>query len=124
MDREGDFFELFDAWREGGRDELIVRAKHDRIQESGLSLSEHVGRTDVNALLSVEIPRKSARRKKGKNKAQAPRSKRSATLEIRYCPVSIRPPRFGLSSKKSPVDVYIVHLKEQDNPTDGSNAIE
>jgi len=30
MDREADFFELFDEQRQGGRVDLLVRAKHDR----------------------------------------------------------------------------------------------
>jgi len=124
MDREGDFFELFAAWRDGARDDLIIRAKNDRRTKSTVSLFQCVCETEVQASLTVDIPRKSARRKKGKNKAQPRRQKRRATLQVRYCPVSIMPPKHGLSSKKAPVDAFIVHVKEQVPPADGSKAVE
>jgi len=124
MDREGDFFELFDAWREGGRDELIVRAKHDRRTNSTESLFQRVCQSEVKASLTVDIPRKSARAKKGKNKAQPRRQKRRAILQVRHCSVPILPPKHGLSSKKNPVDAHIVHFKETMPPPDGSKPVE
>jgi len=124
MDREGDFFELFAAWRDDGRDELVIRAKNDRRTNSDTSLFRSVLATETKASLTVDIPRKSARRKKGRNKAQPRRQKRRATLQVRYCPVAILPPKHGLSSKKSPVDAFIVHVKEEVPPADGSKAVE
>jgi len=124
MDREGDFFELFAAWRDGGRDELVVRAKNDRRTNSATSLFRTVLAAEVKASLTVDIPRKSARRKKGRNNAQPRRQKRRATLQLRYCPVSILPPKHGLSSKPPPVDAFIVHVKEQAPPAEGSKAVE
>ncbi|MFP4107390.1 MAG: IS4 family transposase [Phycisphaerae bacterium] len=124
MDREGDFFELFSAWAADGRDELIVRAKHNRRTDSGTALFELVRNTELKFLLPVDIPRKSRRPKNGRTKAQPARKKRRATLEVRYCRTSLLPPEYGLSSKKAPVEVSIIHLRERDKPADGSKPIE
>ena len=124
MDREGDFFELFDAWRDGRRDDLIVRAKHDRRTTGGTSLFKTVSGTEVKACLEVDIPRKSARRKNGRSAPQPPRLKRRAKLSIRYCRTSILPPEWGVSSGKEPVEAWLVHIKEESAPTDGSKAVE
>ena len=79
---------------------------------------------EVKASLTVDIPRKSGRPKKGRNPEQSPRQKRRVKLQLRYCPVSILPPTSGLNRAKRPIDAYLVHGKEAEPPADGSKAVE
>jgi hypothetical protein len=124
MDREADFFELFDAWREGGRDALLVRARHNRRTDSGVPLFDLVAHSPVRAELIVHIPRKSPRRKKGSTAAQPARAKRRAVLSVRYSKTCLQPPEEGPNRDKAPVPVCIVHVQEERPPADGSKAIE
>ncbi len=139
MDREADFFDLFDHWKSApGKDELIVRARHNRKmprdpagtpgqdggeqQEEGIF--EAVRRQAPGGSVEVEIPRKSARPAKGKTKAQPKRAKRRAVLSLRWMKVSIAPPRQGLNSKRPPVEAWLLHASEEATPADGSKPIE
>ena len=124
MDREADFFELFSAWRHRGRDHLIVRAKHDRSIGNGLSLFQGIRETEPVGEIAVEVRRRSGRRKQGRRAAQSPRAARTAPVEIRTMPVLIRPPKHGLSSKKEPVQCWLLHAWEREVPEDGSEPIE
>jgi hypothetical protein len=139
MDREADFFDLFDHWKTApGKDELIVRAKHNRKvvrdpestpeqdgeEQKDEGIFEAVRRQSPGGSVSVEIPRKSARPKKGKNKAQPKRAKRSAVLSLRWMKVHIAPPKHGLNSKRSPVEAWLLHASEETPPADGSKPIE
>lgn len=115
MDREGDFFNLFDQWRETNRDDLLVRAKHNRpLSEKGSSpgMFETVSGLEVMGEVEVTVPRKSARGKKGRKAAREAQPKRNARLELRWMQTHIRPPRKSLSSKKEPVPVWILHARE------------
>jgi hypothetical protein len=115
MDREGDFFDLFDQWRETGQDDLLVRAKNNRpLSEKDASpkMFDTVSELEAMGEVEVSIPRKSARGKKGHKAAREFQPKRSARLELRWMPTHIRPPRDGLSSKKPPVPVWILHARE------------
>ncbi|HID23057.1 MAG TPA: DUF4338 domain-containing protein, partial [Planctomycetaceae bacterium] len=69
MDREGDFFELFDAWRCDPRGHVLVRAKHDRRIDGDATLFESVKRSPIQARLVVPLCRRSARPKKGRRAA-------------------------------------------------------
>jgi hypothetical protein len=130
MDREGDFFELFDAWRTRGKGELIVRAKHDRRSTPRArphektpqpSLFEQVRTLERMGELPVTIPRKS-NRKKGKKTVKG-RNKRAATMELRWKEVPLYPAAHGVSQHKEPVAVWLVHAKEKSVP-EGENGIE
>ena len=115
MDREGDFFDLFDQWRETHQDDLIVRAKHNRpLSEKGSSagMFETVSGLGVMGEVEVTVPRKSARGKKGNQAPREAQPKRNTRLELRWMPTRIRPPRKALSSKKEPVPVWILHARE------------
>ena len=70
MDREADFFELFDEPRQSGRVELLVRAKHDRATREALNLFELVRQSPVRRQLRINVPRQSARPKKREQKAR------------------------------------------------------
>jgi len=145
MDREADFFELFDHWKSApGGDELLIRAKHNRKVKRGKRLRgakargseqgkdeelregifEAVARQPLGGTLEVDIPRKSARAKKGKNKARPKRAKRQAVLSLRWMKVPIRPERYGLNSKRPPVEVWLLHACEETPPADGSKPLE
>lgn len=124
MDREADFFELFDGWREDGRDHLIIRAKHNRQTATGIRLFDAVAQTPVQARLIVDIPRKSPRQKKGKTAAQPARDKRRAELLVRYTATEVRPSSRSLSRNHPPVPAWLVHLQEATPPADGSKTIE
>jgi len=145
MDREADFFELFDHWKNHpGEDELVIRAKHNRKvkrgkrrrgakarnseegqdQELQEGIFEAVARQPLGGTVEVDIPRKSARSKKGRQAARPKRAKRRAVLSLRWMKVSIRPSRHGLSSKRPPVEVWLLHAWEETPPEDGSKPLE
>lgn len=137
MDREADFFELFDRWRATpGEDALVIRARHDRKLAGGAAPEEQSGQRQVRTIfeagasqapggsVEVDIPRKSPRRKKGKKAAQPKRAQRRAELTLRWLKVQIAPPQRGLSSKKEPVELWLLHAREETPPADGSKPIE
>lgn len=125
MDREGDFFELFHAWREQGRGELLVRASHNRAQarqvptgeEKPLKLFDAVAAEPVQALIEVEIPRKSSRKK------VAPRRRRQASIELRWKAAKTYPPSHGLSRHLAPVDLWILEAREVSAPGETAKPI-
>jgi len=124
MDREADFFELFHRWSVSRRDNLIVRAKHNRQGPEGIKIFDAVARLDPMATLEVDVPRKSARPKKGCRAAQPPRPKRRATLTLRWIKTQISPPAYGLSHPLAPVPVWLLHAREQNPPGDGAKPLE
>jgi hypothetical protein len=139
MDREADFFDLFDCWRNTpGRDELLIRAKHNRKlprgrqDEAGQAgpaqqdqgIFEAVAKQPLAGSVEVDIPRKSARGKKAKRAARPKRAKRRAQLSLRWMKVPIRPSARGLSSKRPPVEVWLLHAREDSPPEDGSKPLE
>jgi len=122
-DREGDFFELFDEQRRNPRVESLIRASHDRRLAPGRKLFSEVRALPVQNVISLHVPRKSARPKKSKQKASPARKERNTELEIRYMPFQINPPERGLLAGLDPVDLWIVHALEK-NPPEGNKAIE
>lgn len=124
MDREADFFDLFRAWSEDGRDQMIVRAKHDRATEFGTPLFQLARESELLGEITVDVRRMSARRKAGKRAARPQRMARQAKIEVRSTPISIRPPKWGVNSGKKPVRAWLVHARERDKPKDGGERIE
>ena len=124
MDREADFFELFQHWSGARRDDLIVRAKHNRQGPAGTKIFDAVARVAPLATLEVDIPRKSARPQKGRQAAQPPRPKRRATLTLRWIKTHIQPPEWGLSHALAPVPVWLLQAREDHPPGDGSKPLE
>jgi hypothetical protein len=124
MDREADFFELFHHWSATCRDDLIVRAKHNRLGPDGIRLFDAVRSAAPMATLEVEIPRKSARAKKGRQAAQPPRPKRRATLTLRWIRTQVHPPECGLSRTLSPVPVWLLHAREENPPGENAQPLE
>lgn len=81
FDREGDIAEVFAQISQTKNAGVVVRAAHNRCLEGENDhLWSYVTSTDVQFVKEVEL----AETKK--------RNARTATLEVRYCPVSISPP--------------------------------
>lgn len=122
LDREADFFELFDAWRQGPRrTHLLVRAHHNRRTTEGVGLFEGVKAAEPRLRLQLHIGRQSARPKKSKQKARTKRIERTAEMALRYKRVELRPPESH--QDKEPIPLWIVHMVEE-NPAVGVKPIE
>ncbi|GAX45631.1 hypothetical protein NIES4075_70060 [Tolypothrix sp. NIES-4075] len=103
FDREGDIAEVFSRVRKTKNTGVVVRAAHNRCLESENShLWEYVTSQPVQFVTTVEL----SETKK--------RSARTATLEVRFCPVSISPPK-RLKLEGS-FNVYAVYAREIDVP--------
>ncbi|MDP6175274.1 MAG: IS4 family transposase, partial [Rhodospirillales bacterium] len=124
MDREGDFFDFFDQWRQDRRVDVLVRAKHDRHTTEGTRLFEAVKSQRPQARLKVAVARRSARRKKGRRAQRPARPARPAEVAVRYRHVEIRPPRCGLNRHKDPMGLWIIHVVEENPPAGAQNPIE
>jgi len=114
-DREADFFALFDEQRQHGQVELLVRAQHDRhlpVQPGKLFAA--IRQAPVQSRVQVHVPRQSARPKKSKQKARPKRPGRTADLQVRYQPFSLKPTQGHAG--KAPLDLYLVHALEEDPP--------
>ena len=116
MDREADFFELFDEQRQSGRVDLLVRAKHDRAAVGDAHLFDSVKASPVQARMRIAVPRQSARPKKSKQKARAGHPKRAAEVALRYREVELRPP--ARHRTKPPIKLWVVHVGELGSPPD------
>lgn len=122
MDREADFFELFNEHRKNPCVDLLVRAKHNRWTTGDAKLFDAVKQSPERGRLSILVERKSARPKKSKQKASPKRSGRMAEVSLQYIPVELCPPA-GDEQNKAPISVWIVHIVE-DNPPEGEKGIE
>ncbi len=116
MDREADFFELFDEQRTSNCVDLLVRAKHDRGTNGDLNLFESVRQTPVQGQLHIHVPRQSARAKKSKQKARPKQAERKADVALRYQKITLRPP--SDHKGKKPITLWIVHVMETSPPAD------
>lgn len=124
-DREGDFFEDFHAWDSGsGGIELLIRAMHNRPVDGSTKMFEAVKQTPVQGRMRIHIQRRSRRPKKGRRAPRASRSRRDADVVVRYMPTTIYPPQHGLSSKKPPVNVFIIHVHEPDPPQNAEDPVD
>jgi hypothetical protein len=117
MDREADFFELFDEQRQTGKVDVIVRAKHDRIlDEQGLHLFDALRNAPVQAEMELLVPRQSSRPKKSKQQAKPGHVQRKAKVALRYVEIELRP---GVHRKdKAPIKLTMVHVQETSEPKD------
>ncbi len=115
MDREADFFELFDEQQQHCSGvELLVRAKHDRVTTGEKKLFETLRCSAVKSQIEISVPRQSARAKKSKQKARKKRPARIAKVSLRYRKVEIDPGRDH--KDKEPITLWVVHIREQKPP--------
>jgi hypothetical protein len=121
MDREADFFELFDEHRKRSGVDLLVRARHNRCTTAECKLFDALKESPVSDTFFIHVDRQSARPKKSKQKARPKRAGRKAQVSLRCQPVEIRPP--ADQKDKAPIALWAVHVIE-DNPAEGVEAIE
>ncbi len=119
MDREADFFELFDEQRRRNKVDLLVRAKHDRLINTPLSaeqrtLFDQVRSGPAKGRLAIAVPRQSSRPKKSKSQARAGHPKRMAQVQLRYCEVVLPPPKHHAG--KTALRLWVVHVRETRPP--------
>ena len=110
-DRESDIYELFlcaqQHREQGGRVELLVRAKHQRqIEQSEAFLWDHVCEQARAAKLVVAVPRQPGQRA------------RKATLSIRFCAVRLCAPMDRQKYQKlcTPLSLWAVEAREENPP--------
>jgi hypothetical protein len=118
MDREADFYELFDEQRRSRRVDLLVRAKHDRATSDELHLFESVRQSPVQSQLRINVPRQSSRAKKSKQKARAGHAQRKAQVDLRYREIEFRPP--SSQPGKEAIKLRVVHVLETSPPVDAT----
>ena len=117
MDREGDFFEMFDDQRcNSSSVDLLVRAKHDRSTTGEYKLFETARQSPIQTQIKIKIPRQSARSKKSKQKARAKRPMRIAQVSVRFTHVELKPPPYN--KDKDTIAIGIVHVSEDNPPAD------
>ena len=116
VDREADFFELFDEQRKTDKVELLVRAKHDRTMFDDCHLFDAVRQSLVQSSLQIVVPRQSARPKKSKQKARTASEQRTADVQLRFVPIVLRPP--SDQKEKEPITLWVVHVLEPSPPPD------
>ncbi len=116
MDREADFFELFDERRRNPCVELLVRARYNRCTTGDLKLFDAVRESEVRGQFRIHVKRQSARSKKSKQNARAKRDERMAEVSVRYLPIELSPP--VQHKDKAPIPMQIIHVVEDNPPPD------
>ena len=120
MDREADFFELFDTQRRLGRVDVLVRAKHDRRLGEGLpKLFAALRNAPADGHVEIDIARVSERPKTSGKPARPARSARVARAEVHYRELTLPSTIKGLA----PVTLWAVHVRET-APPEGEKPVE
>ena len=120
MDREADFFELFDAQRRMDRVDVLVRAKHNRRLGQGLpKLFATLRNAPADGQVEIEIARVSERPKSSRKQARPARSARVARAEVHYRALTLPSTIEGLA----PVTLWAVHVRET-APPEGEKPLE
>ena len=114
MDREADFFELFDEQRRrGSAVDVLVRAKYDRRLGKGVpKLFATLRNAPADGHVEIEIERASARRKSSRKQARPARGARTARAEVHYREVTVPSTVEG----REPVTLWAVHVRESAAP--------
>ena len=122
MDREADFFELFEDQRTNcPKIDVIIRAKNNRKTTDDIKLFDTLKESPEKTKIQITIERKSARAKKSKQKASEKREKRIANVSIHYEIVSFKPPHH--MKDKDAITVSAIYVREN-NPPEGTDPIE
>ena len=105
-DAEGDVYDLFLVPRPPGVDLLIRAAQDRRIVEEEKHLWSRAEAAPISETVEVEVARK------GKQPA------RKATVSIRWCEVTLRPPKYREAEKLEPVRIWAVLAREETPPVE------
>ena len=116
MDREADFFELFEAHRENPCVDLLIRASHNRVTGNGVRLFERLRAEPARGEIELTVKRQSARPKRSKQKARTAREHRVARLDLHYDAIEFAPPR--AHKDKAALQLWVVHVHETDAPAE------
>ena len=120
MDREADFFELFDAQRRLGRVDVLVRAKHNRRLGQGIpKLFATLRIAPADGHVEIDIARVSKRPKSSRKQARPARTARVARAEVHYRELTLPSTIEGLA----PVTLWAVHVRET-APPEGEKPLE
>ena len=107
-DREADVYDLFLAPRPVGVD-LLVRATQDRATRDGAGhLWATVAAVPATATATVQVP------------ARGGQPARTAVLTVRWCAVTLRPPRRRAPERLPTVTLWAVLAREEAPPADAS----
>ena len=121
MDREADFFELFDEQRRKRRVDLLVRAKHDRTLPDGEKFFDAVRQSELRAQFEIPVPRQSARPKKAGQKARTQQPQRVAVVDLHYQQIQFKPS--ARERGREPITLWVVHVLET-APPEGAKPLE
>ena len=120
MDREADFFELFDAQRRTRRVDVLVRAKHNRRLGQGLPKRfDALRNAPADGHVEIDIARVSERPKTSRKQARPARTARIARAEVHSRTLTLPSTLEGLA----PVTLSAVHVRET-VPPEGEKPLE
>ncbi len=106
-DRESDMYELYDQLQGApGNLHVLVRGQHDRCLSDGTRLVGSLRAAPLGGTMKVEVPRRPGRRA------------RSASLELRWMEVGMKPPAVALKKSWPPLKVYAVLAREVGVPAE------
>ncbi|MGH8566841.1 MAG: IS4 family transposase [Gammaproteobacteria bacterium] len=125
-DREGDFFELFDARRRqpgGDRAHLLVRAKHDRkLEGTDAKLFAELAQAPLAGTVKIAVPRQREHPGKPSAPGQPGLPAREAKVELRYQEVALPAPDTPALRGRPSLRLWAIHLQEK-NPPPGAAAV-
>jgi hypothetical protein len=98
-DREGDLYELFALAAQHPETGVLVRARHEREDRSGASMTELMARVQPAGTMEIEVARKPGQ------------PARRAKMAVKYTSLSLRAPQRSRDSEK-PVCLWIVEAQE------------
>jgi hypothetical protein len=103
-DREADIYEVLAAERPAGVD-LLIRASWDRcVSAPQRDVWASVEAQPVACEIVIQVPRR------------GPQPAREATLSLRYCPLTLSPPRHRKAEGLPPVTLWAILVREVDPP--------
>lgn len=112
-DREADIYDFFNKAVKEERHLLVRAVQNRKILESGEYLKQEIARVPAMGEIIIDAPRNPEKNQPA----------RTATLSIKYCPVTIKPPVERKNSEDSPnIKLHLV-CAEETNPPQGVEPI-
>jgi hypothetical protein len=100
-DRESDIYELYDQALAAPKNlYVLVRGQHNRCLSEGKRLLEVVDAAPLGGTMEVRVPRRKDR------------PARTATLELKWAEVEIKPPAVALKKSWPALKVYVIRARE------------